>query len=620
MNKNIENLILNLLDTCIEAGEYLYSNCLKCSSDELIFLGNSMISAISKTKEFLHDMKEIDSPKMENIFLYCDNIEYSIRKIQKEGDNRAAILQLEILPLFYELKEILDLYYNVIRHSENWEKYRIKRENKFRAAIPCLDIDETEYEYEVSIVVRAYNNLAYTKKAIESIFKYTNFKKLNAELITINNGSNDGTEEYFNSLPHTKKINLKYNILGNNIQRYNVQGKYAVSFSNDVIATSNWLENLLTCIKSDSKIIAVVPTCNHDGISNGQGIIVPYKNSFEDINKIDEFAKEYNKQSRPELWEERSLLMPFILMSRVKFFHATDGIDALYLQHEFVDDDLSTSLRRAGLKQILAKDTFMHHFGSVTLGDGQRKHNSFNNMREVYYKKWGVDAWDSRCYLPGVERLLESSLPKQNPKLLFIEPRFGGGSLQIKNCLKKHGILPEQTVSMVVDQRYIEDAVHMYDETIRGNDIYQMLDKEERLFDIISIGCLLHDLITKDVIEFLENLYKRLTMHGKIIFLIKNYRSAKVIVDLLQNNMPGDCGYKNIGFTGIHSGRLIEMLEKHKFLNQCTVERIGKHTPEVDAILNMDSAFHTLPDSQKKVISDEFGTEMYMIMIEKVLS
>lgn len=620
MNKNIENLILNLLDTCIEAGEYLYSNCLKCSSDELIFLGNSMISAISKTKEFLHDMKEIDSPKMENIFLYCDNIEYSIRKIQKEGDNRAVILQLEILPLFYELKEILDLYYNVIRHSENWEKYRIKRENKFRAAIPCLDIDETEYEYEVSIVVRAYNNLAYTKKAIESIFKYTNFKKLNAELITINNGSNDGTEEYFNSLPHTKKINLKYNILGNNIQRYNVQGKYAVSFSNDVIATSNWLENLLTCIKSDSKIIAVVPTCNHDGISNGQGIIVPYKNSFEDINKIDEFAKEYNKQSRPELWEERSLLMPFILMSRVKFFHATDGIDALYLQHEFVDDDLSTSLRRAGLKQILAKDTFMHHFGSVTLGDGQRKHNSFNNMREVYYQKWGVDAWDSRCYLPGVEALIESSLPKQNPKLLFIEPRFGGGSLQIKNCLRKHGILPEQTVSMVVDQRYIEDAVHMYDETIRGNDIYQMLDKEERLFDIISIGCLLHDLITKDVIEFLETLYKRLTMHGKIIFLIKNYRSAKVIVDLLQNNMPGDCGYKNIGFTGIHSGRLIEMLEKHKFLNQCTVERIGKHTPEVDAILNMDSAFHTLPDSQKKVISDEFGTEMYMIMIEKVLS
>ena len=615
-------LVLDLVDTCIEAVTYVKSKFLNNDFPEGINMLKNVNEVVKKVEIFLNEHGQKSFIK-ESI-LYCKNIEYSCRKIIGEINRRSFneafyTLTCEVVPFIMELSRQLDFELKILPHPELWSDYRKKREEEIYNYSKKIESDEKKYLYEASICIKAYNKLEYTKMAIESIFKHIDFSSGRYELITINNGSTDETEEYFNSLPHTKKVNLRFNIPGTQVAKHIVEGKYGVGYSNDVIATHHWLENLIACMESDRKIVWAVPTCNSSGISNGQGIDIPYKNSIDSIKDIENFGRKYNSHNS-SLWEERSILMPFVTIIRSSYHEECSGIDRLYTQLEFVDDDLSTSFRRAGLKQILAKDTFMHHFGSVTLGDGQRNHNSFGNMREVYYQKWGVDAWDSRCCLPGVERLLESSLPKQNPKLLFIEPRFGGGSLQIKNCLKKHGILPEQTVSMVVDQRYIEDAVHMYDETIRGNDIYQMLDKEERLFDIISIGCLLHDLITKDVIEFLENLYKRLTMHGKIIFLIKNYRSAKVIVDLLQNNMPGDCGYKNIGFTGIHSGRLIEMLEKHKFLNQCTVERIGKHTPEVDAILNMDSAFHTLPDSQKKVISDEFGTEMYMIMIEKVLS
>ncbi len=55
----------------------------------------------------------------------------------------------------------------------------------------------------VSIVVLAYNQLEYTKQCIESISRYTSH--IDYELITVDNGSSDGTREYFNGLPHARR-------------------------------------------------------------------------------------------------------------------------------------------------------------------------------------------------------------------------------------------------------------------------------------------------------------------------------------------------------------------------------------------------------------------------------
>lgn len=56
---------------------------------------------------------------------------------------------------------------------------------------------------KTSLVVLAYNQLAYTKLCMDSIYKYSN--DVDFEVITVNNGSSDGTREYFNSLPNEKK-------------------------------------------------------------------------------------------------------------------------------------------------------------------------------------------------------------------------------------------------------------------------------------------------------------------------------------------------------------------------------------------------------------------------------
>ena len=55
---------------------------------------------------------------------------------------------------------------------------------------------------KLSVITLTYNKLEYTKKFIESLYKYTK----DFELIIVDNGSTDGTVEYLKSLKDVKLI------------------------------------------------------------------------------------------------------------------------------------------------------------------------------------------------------------------------------------------------------------------------------------------------------------------------------------------------------------------------------------------------------------------------------
>ena len=148
-----------------------------------------------------------------------------------------------------------------------------------------------------------------------------------------------------------KKKNYRYNAIGTSNPPDIFDGKYIVDFSNDVVATPNWLENLITCIESDDNIISVVPTCQNYAISQHQGIEVKYQNSFENLPKMEEFALLYNK-SNPCLWEERAILMPFVSVVKREVLYS-DLLDPSYTQAQFIDDDISTVYRRSRIKEYI---------------------------------------------------------------------------------------------------------------------------------------------------------------------------------------------------------------------------------------------------------------------------
>ena len=145
---------------------------------------------------------------------------------------------------------------------------------------------------EVSIIIQAYNRLDKTKRCVESVLAYTT--GVDYELILLDNGSEDATLEYFQSISHEKKtvVHITKNLgaaypLSN--LKLNEIGQFICILANDLIVTPHWLENLLICMKSDEKIGMVNPVSSNT--SNLQGVELFCANYAEMQRKAAQFNR-----------------------------------------------------------------------------------------------------------------------------------------------------------------------------------------------------------------------------------------------------------------------------------------------------------------------------------------
>jgi GT2 family glycosyltransferase len=321
----------------------------------------------------------------------------------------------------------------------------------------------------VSIVVLAYNHLAYTKQCVDSIYRFTSH--LPFELITVNNGSSDGTEAYFAGLPNIKKITLATNVgpvNGFNAGMIVADGIYTACISNDFIVTEGWLDNLLTCIASDETFGFVSPGAS--SVSNHQQITCPET----DLEEMQRFAKSYNV-SNPLKWEERVRLMPCVLMVRTDLLKQVGYFDPQFYFGEFADDDISFRIRRAGYKLIFAKDTYTHHFGSITTGEKQRTHQSLEVSRKIFRDKYGIDAWDDANFdlnlvitaFESMKKLIEEK-ESSAVRILGINSRCGSTPLQLRNKLREGGYRDITIVNYTDKIKYLEDLLTVSDTAMHG--------------------------------------------------------------------------------------------------------------------------------------------------------
>ena len=519
-----------LLDTALDGAAYIDRALTQGAADASIL---SLLENLHQAADLLAERTQDTSRFLPQIPLYFRNIGASIDEALHDPTQLRRIFSMEIRPFLIETDRLWDFQADVLSSEEGIARYRQEMMQRVKALHTA---PRERYRYDVSIVVLAYNKLEYTKAAIESIFAHTDFSAGNIELITINNGSDDGTRAFFDRLPHRKKVNLTYNVLGINLSQHIIEGKYYILFSNDVVATPYWLENLLAAIQSDERIAMAVPICNEEGATNLQGVPVPYRNTLEDMEKMQAFAAEHNRRN-DRLWEERSQLMPFISILRSDLYRA-GLLDPAYTRADFIDDDESTLLRRNGWRQILLKDTFMHHFGGVTLGAGRYKGegNAIADMRRVYYTKWGVDAWDSQGLFPRMEALNAWHNICDGERILVLEPRFGDSACSILNMYRRRGMRSCMT-AVVFDTRYCEDTGYLFDHVIRAEQVEDVSLHTTEKYDVISTGCYLDELPMQDVIRSLELLYQLLAPGGILFLPVRNPGSAYELDALLHRGM-----------------------------------------------------------------------------------
>ena len=597
-------------------------NLLAVSADGADYLARTGGIRDDAAEDILANLRQIaalieeETQEKEGVFhrihLYAKNIQASIDDIHARPDCYERIVRMEIRPFVTEMRQLWLMEAEYFSSEEGRDTYAACLMEKMEE---LHNLTPVEHRYDVSILVLAYNKLEYTRCAVESLLAHTDFSRGNIQLVLLNNGSDDGTREYFESIPQAQVMNLRHNILGVFAYQHILEGKYFIGFSNDVVATPHWLENLLSCMQSDDRIAIAVPTCNEESIACFQGLPVSYPNTFEGMEAMQVFAAKHN-QLNQRVWEDRSQLMPFLAIMRSDII-CLRIFDPRYTRGEFIDDDMSTLLRRTGWRQILMKDTFMHHFGGVTLGAGRNKDagNALDAMRRVYYEKWGVDAWESRGGFANMDVLWTQQHFRDDDRVLILAPGFGDLACSVVNAYRQHGCVPHMTAA-VFDRRYLKDTSYIFDET-RMISCVDDVKEDGHVYEIISTGRYLDELPSDEVISALECLYDCLSDGGRLILPVRNPSCADTVISLLyEGGRSLYAGIDEVRRTPVVSYRhLIKALERHEILRHYRMMAVAFQEDEATAALLREffSARARLPEDVDRNLS----VRMVYLIFEK---
>ena len=252
---------------------------------------------------------------------------------------------------------------------------------------------------KVSLVIPGYNNLRHLKNAYNSVRKYYTDK---VELILIDDGSNDGTIEWLESL---KDNNLKFWREEQRIGHTILYDKGIEKASNDIVGilhadmyiAPNYIENMLKHLKHGTVVCAtrVEPPLHPAG---KEKIIQDFGLDFDSL-KIEDFYN-FSKQEMINSKDKttKGMFAPWILYK--SDFEKIGGHDHGFAPFPFEDSDIFQRWILAGYKMIQSRDALVYHltcrghrWNDKAGGDIGKNDNQYKifeaKARKHYLKKWG---------------------------------------------------------------------------------------------------------------------------------------------------------------------------------------------------------------------------------------
>lgn len=234
---------------------------------------------------------------------------------------------------------------------------------------------------EVSIIIPVLNNLQLTKQCIESIWQSTVRGKY--EVIVIDNGSDEDTKSYLESLPDIKVIRNEENkgfTVACNQGLKAAKGNYLFLLNNDTVLYRGWLDKMTSLFSIDKeKVGAVGPTSNY--VMGKQSVSVGRRNVTPDqINKL--------VSMRKGQWSTAEFLIGFALMISRQAYEEVGDLDERFFAGSD-DFDYSLRLRLAGYQLRIAEDVFVRHVGMKTSHGILGKSQEFlDDGNQKFFDKW----------------------------------------------------------------------------------------------------------------------------------------------------------------------------------------------------------------------------------------
>lgn len=552
-----QTLVKNMLDminTLLEASQFLYNTANNRKYESFISVSNDMNDVINSIYNAIVKIKKEEHITI-NIDLACENASYSLNRIIQLSNSRSKRIldkiKFELIPILEDMYLQLYFWGSIYPDKDKMELY-YKHDISNLYFNKHIDLAEKngEYKYDLSIIVLGYNKSEYTKLCVENLLKYVP-QNINYELILVNHGSTDDTQEYFKSIEPTKQLDLLKNGGSPTVIERIVEGKYFSLISNDVIVTENAIENMLKCMESETDIAWVVPTTPN--VSNGQTIASEYNN----MDEMHEFAKK-NNISNKYRWEQKCRLCNPIDLKRSSVWISSEGINPGGYFHtnnlmSFPDDKVSMILRRNGYKMMLAKDAYCHHFGSITLKEEVTSYEDENGHvgvegfyksgRTEFYNIFGIDPWSKGfTYDYNLIKALQYNY-KKDINILGINCGMGSNPLKIKDRIKEESYNLDTKIYNVTDeQQYFEDLKGVSDKAYYIKDLSNL----DKILNNIKFNYIIFEgqLDTCDnVVQVLKNLQVYISDGGIIAMNISDLHVREEL--------------KNIGYRFTESGNWI---------------------------------------------------------------
>lgn len=248
----------------------------------------------------------------------------------------------------------------------------------------------------ISLVAAIKNNLDYTKKF------YTTTRELypDVEICFVSHDSTDGTNEWLDSIATNDE---KVHIFHTNdptkcfADTYNKAAELAtkpfvVFVHNDMILCSNFLENLVKHINTDTVVSYTTIEPPIFGYHKRPGKLI--YDCGTDLYTFDSAKlKEYTDAALKEYKDQTEEGIVFFMCLSKDLFLDIGGFDNLFCPFFREDDDLIKRLKMYGIKYFTCLDAICYHFVSKTSRfSNQYKDISKNieqNNTKNYLRKWG---------------------------------------------------------------------------------------------------------------------------------------------------------------------------------------------------------------------------------------
>ena len=244
-----------------------------------------------------------------------------------------------------------------------------------------------------SVIVPTCNALDYTRLCVESLLTHTDPRH---ELIFVDNGSTDGTPEYLQGLARDhRRVRVILNgdnlgfARGCNLGLGAAHGRHLVLLNSDTVVTADWLERLVAIAELHPRAGLLGPVTNN--ISGLQRLEkVGYDQ--ENLTGLAEFAAA-DRAEHDGAIERTMRLTGMCLLIKRELLARIGGLDEIFGMGNYEDNDYCLRAHLAGYECLIARDVFIHHFGSRSFAAaGIDYATQIRSQWSVFKAKWGIPA------------------------------------------------------------------------------------------------------------------------------------------------------------------------------------------------------------------------------------